>query len=244
MKKNILIIICVISIFSCKKEEDYQNSFAVIQPLQVGYSWKYLDTNFSNTGNPVSKDTTFLSITGIHQVNIDGTDVTLYEWSWNWMPHLKLLCNNDVGGFYFYGSKTDTRINILDKNLYVKFPILPNESWSSSDYLSRNFIDSTALYVIDDVTKRCESTNEIFNTKAGAFKCYKIHSTEKNTDTYTYYSPGIGYVGCIQMTDGKIVYTKTLVSYNLSTEGVSKNIKPVNSSSTSKNSLDTIKLLY
>ena len=30
MKKNILIIICVISIFSCKKEEDYQNSFAVI----------------------------------------------------------------------------------------------------------------------------------------------------------------------------------------------------------------------
>jgi len=219
MKQNLLLLLIVISLLSCKKETESETKQSLIQPLGVGYYWEFVDSTFSDIGTLINVDTSRLSITGNAQIAYNHTTLDLYFWSWSFNPKYIWLCNYDTKGFYFYGGKTDNGTYIYGKSLSVKYPVNINESWNNIKYSYSQIGDSSFFFISDTVSYKCEAIHEEFLTGVGPFNCYKISYSHNQNDlqykTYLYYSLDIGYVGMIDKQNGITRFKKTLISYSL-----------------------------
>lgn len=179
-------------------------------PFNVGNSWSYIQYVCSDSAcNNVFQgltDSAIFKISEKKDVEIEGKLYNaaireIYFPSTGQTSDYKWLFFNQVDGLYLLGgiSSSDT---LLKRILQLKYPVNAGESWQVPrlvyDLIERRFL------IEDTLTYTCISTNEQFETPAGAFDCYVYHHRIRPADDindywdyYEYYNLEIGHVGTI-----------------------------------------------
>ena len=227
MKKIIYLLLLAVIFASCAKTSDTpdptQNKEVVIQPLGVGYTWEYSDSTFSETGQLIKVEKSQLGITGKITKQFEGKATDMYFWNWfdettQQYKNPKWLCNNEEGGFYYFGGIADTIPYIFEKTLAVKYPAKVGDTWEKINYGIVQSNNVTAFRKQSTSKIVCKSVDTLFQTGKEKIKCYKyqLFNPYYNTsEVYVLYAPNIGFVGYVKKTNGVVVYKKSLVSYDL-----------------------------
>jgi len=228
--QNLIFVLAIcLFIMSCEKEKT-EIIPKFIQPLGIGYHWVYADSTFSPYEGFLYSDTSILTVTGKTSIMHYGEETEVYFWSWDFLHGYGIsstvwLCNNSDEGFYIYGAIYEGNYYLQPKSLSIKFPVKINESWDRLNYSLIKSIDSTYLYNTNKTTITCTSVNESFYAGSHNYKCfiYKLSMGDPGDliEIYAYYSPEVGYIGYKRMYNGSLIFTKTLISYDL-TESMTK----------------------
>ncbi len=94
----------------------------VIQPLSVGYTWEFSDSTFSSTGQLIKVGKSQLGITGKISELVAGKATDLYLWNWydevaQRYKKYQWVCNNEEGGFYYFGGMYNRTFTLMEKTL-------------------------------------------------------------------------------------------------------------------------------
>ena len=211
-------------VFSCKKDNNTYNNLIVnkniLQPLEVGYSWTFENSNFSTDGQLLGKDTSILGISGKSIISYEGENIEVFYWNWKTYPsyefsEVKWLCNNINNELFYYGGVFDDSLFVFEKSLSAKLPATINESWTKNIFYfsGGTFFNAGTSDVV------CKSDNEIFETGIGNLECFRFDEMNILGDDRiiyeTFYYKNIGYVGMNIKIDGILNRTMKLISYNL-----------------------------
>jgi len=227
MKKIIGLLLLSVIFSSCTKTSNpldpNPDKDAVIQPLGVGYTWEYTDSTFSSTGQLIKVGKSQLGITGKITKQFDGKAIDLYLWNWydetmQQYKNPKWLCNNEDGGFYYFGGMIDSIPYVIEKTLSIKYPVKVGDTWEKINYSYMWSNDASVFYKQSTTKVVCKSTDTLFQTGKGKIKCFKYqlyNQDYKDAQVYVFNALNIGFVGYVKVTNGVVVYKKSLVSYDL-----------------------------
>jgi hypothetical protein len=184
----------------------------VIQPLKPGSRWIYVDSSF---GASTAVDTTEIRLGSKVTLKMAGTPE-----AYPWMVHFNgtLLrtnfINNDSRGLWHFGEVNENDTLLLKKK-WAKYPVNVGDSFIEPRY---SYDSRTKQY---SYTGDWEWTCVSLRTKIKLSNGNEIDNivyraeTAPGTETYLYYSPGIGYSGWRIVSQGSTVYVQTLSSYEL-----------------------------
>ena len=219
MKKLFLFFLCLI-FCNCSDDSNpviNEKELEVIQPLEVGNEWNYIDSSFNAIGEFIGISYSKLMITGSSTIKLNNKNKLVYYWNWfdnnNEQPESsKWLCGNRGDGFYFYGFITENDTVYFEPTLYAKYPIDNNDEWNYYSYMYFQDQDTSYLYK-DTLLQTCISTNKILNTPSGKLDCI-VYRYEGGffSETEMYFSKGLGYVASIGKINGVIRFKKVLNS--------------------------------
>lgn len=223
---RIIPLLFIISLVGCSKNDNpvssdntHVNSGDIL-PLAVGNEWIYIDEYFSANGSPENTDTVKLGITGKTNITYQGKSVEVFYWNWYYgdqPDELKMLCRNEEDGCYSYGLQRGDNKLLLQKSLWLKYPVTVGDSWKMFSYA----ITDSSMSIADTVTYSCRSVNEKFNTLKGEMECYGYYSRTNDHEghkyeQFTYFAKNVGYVGFVYKIDDVVREKYTLLSYSLS----------------------------
>ncbi len=224
MKKIIYLLLLAVVFVSCSKTPTpTPEKKTVIQPLGTGFTWEYSDSTFSKTGQLIKVGKSQLGITGKITKQFEGKSTDMYFWNWfdettQQYKNPKWLCNNEEGGFYYFGGMADSVLYIFEKTLSVKYPAKVGDTWEKINYGIVQSNSVTAFHKQSTSKIVCKSVDTLFQTGKGKIECYKyqlFNPSYNTSEVYVLYAPNIGFVGYVKKTNGVVVYKKSLVSYDL-----------------------------
>lgn len=242
MRKLIYVLIATVFIYSCKKDNNDNDLKKVIQPLEVGYSWTFVDSSFINDGEFVNVDTSTLSIVGKEFATFEGQEIELFYWKWDLSDAIWLM-NDEGGSFYLYGARLNDVSYLVAKSLRQPYPVLVGDTWNDYHFTLLWDSDSVRISAIDTIEIECQSIDYPLQTSIGELECvvafYATQYSDDLHETYMYHSPNIGYVG-LEIKDNNVVtYKKTLLNYDFSNkEGLSSVVKSVSNGNDKNKILD------
>lgn len=231
MRKLLYLLLASFIMFSCEKERnnDLNN---LIQPLEVGYSWTFIDSIFTEEGILTNVDTSTLSIVGKETVNYEGKQTELFYWKWDFFDRIWLM-GNEGGNNYIYGIREDGISYLIAQSMAHPYPVNIGDTWISYTY-SLQVEGDTTFGVISDTTEyKCLYKDYMLHTKVGDLKCI-VSSKKKEMgagerETLIYNSLNIGYVGLESRINNIVTFKKTLMSYDFSNkQGLSTVVKSAN----------------
>ena len=190
---------------SCDTIVEVENN-SVLLPLSVGNYWKYKIYTYSSTGEILSNlnDSLLMSIDEEVIVNLDGKfykgGIMTRKFGNNIYAETKWIYSNLNDGLYYLGGYADTD-TLYRKNLYLKYPVVENETWQHS-YMAFDLITKTFIYDSDSTTTiTCQSLNNTVKTDIGEFVSLCYFFSEKPEDDvvvywdyYLYYAPNLGLI--------------------------------------------------
>jgi hypothetical protein len=216
MRNFFYLTLAVFFTCSCEKDNVSNNNKKIIQPLEVGYYWTFVDSTFSYDGILSQVDTSTVSVIGKETLNYKGKEIELFYWKWDFFDRI-WLSNNEDGGFYLYGLRINDNSYVVEKSLNMKYPITVGDTWDQ--YMFEFDQEGLYCYISDTVGNECLYTNKSFSTVVGELDCivtkYTNLASDESWETYLYHCPDIGYVGLESKLNGVVVFSKRLIDYNL-----------------------------
>ncbi|MFC0878989.1 hypothetical protein ACE01N_20510 [Saccharicrinis sp. FJH2] len=221
MKKLLYLLLASFFIYSCEKDEsEAKDEFdKLIQPLEIGYSWTFIDSTFTNEGTLTKVDTSTVSVIGSEIANYDGKEIELFYWKWDFYDRIWLKANEE-GNNYIYGLREDDKSYLITKSLNHPYPLDIGDTWSKYNFRLQEEND-TIFGVISDTTEtECKYKDYFFNTMIGDLECvvsfYTRQIDNDLSEKFIYYSPNIGYVGLENKVNSIVTFKKTLMNYDFS----------------------------
>jgi len=217
MRKLLYLLLASFVIYSCEKDETegINDLKKLIQPLEVGYNWTFIDSTFDNEGTLTKVDTSTVSVIGSEIVNYDGKQIELFFWKWDFYERIWLYVNEEEN-LYKYGLRDDNKNYIITQSLNQPYPVNIGDTWSSYHFNLQVENDTTFGVIRDTTEYECIYKDYTLNTKIGNLECIVKHTSDDLGERYIYYSPNIGYVGLENRVDGIIRFKKTLMNYDFS----------------------------
>ncbi len=219
MRKLLYIFLAAVFVYSCEKDstEEINDLNKVIQPLEVGYSWTFVDSTFTNEGTLSNVDTSTVSVIGKEISYFDGKEIDLFYWKWDFSERISLKAN-ELGNVYSYGLRVNEESYIITKSLLQRYPVNIGDTWNRFRFNLTENNDTILGYVSDTIEYKCLYTNDAFKTIIGEIDCIVTFATDKTGDdsreTYIYHNPNIGYVGLESKINDILVFKKTLMNYD------------------------------
>ena len=189
---------------SCSNDPIGIDESKEIFPLNINNFWefKYLEPDYYDNNFKVEIVDT-MHITYMAEKYIVYKQATYFNNSL--LPDIKWLYWKGEDGIYFMGgiSSTDT---LIVKELNLKYPANIGDSWQCRS-ISYSPVENK-FFISDTITYTLENKDIEIETPAGKYKCYEYQFKklpEKNTSVKwiykNYYSPGIGYIGNVTISD-------------------------------------------
>lgn len=174
----------------------------VIVPLTVGNYWVFSVLNPDGTPSEV---TSTLGITGSSIVTYEDHEYFVYYWNWfddfGYPSDDFYLMSNQNDGMWLIGYAWNSFDSVAYfPNLLLKYPANVGDTWEYYELAGWD-------------TVQCVSTSSMIETFAGTFECYVYHHSFE--EFYSYFSPGIGYVGNGYTIDGQDTEGYRLINYHL-----------------------------
>lgn len=196
-KRNILVLLLSISLFSCEKEELKKNQ---IMPITEGNSWTYQNINHSYN----KTDTSTIEI---------GKEITINGHNGNLIGTSILIRSDEQGNTIQVGafSEHDT---IFSESVLYKCNVYKGESYDYHMIIS----SSNSLYFEErTVVKTCTTIDTLISTPAGEFKCIVFeHSPDNGGNVFKdYMSKNVGKIKSERFEDGHLFSSSKLIEYKL-----------------------------
>ena len=182
-------------------------------PLAVGNYWVYQEYDLNSDGSIRSANQYIrgYKITDTLSVNLDGTKQKTFrcnrcDSSTSWTSFDGRLLYNGNDGTYYAGVTDRDSVSTLFNDLMFKYPTNKGHETAARTFYYNIFcnFDNVPDSVITTYT--CVSTDSLFSTPFGDFKCvvYKLKLMLDDYfylgDVYYFFKPGLGMVGTIFMT--------------------------------------------
>ncbi len=179
-----------------------------ILPLAEDNYWIFEDSVFV-AGEFDKVETKKMAINGASQVGYEGETIWVYHWTWYDMPEDKAqtrrsLVRNEEQGLAYYGQKMGSSYTELNRRLFIKYPVEPNEEWAYTQ----------------GAIVQCLALDNVFDTHIGQFETIEYKMTLGEIVQYLYYVPEVGYVGMVEKENGSITRIRRLKDYHIETEDV------------------------
>jgi hypothetical protein len=194
-----------------------------ILPHAVGNYWEFTGEKFDTMGRLLTEDSARVEIVRNLDITFDSMVYPdAFTWSWRVYPadtlsHTQwLYWEDDSGSIWIFGGITGKGTYAVSKSINYKYPVRTGDSWPC-DYIT---VAADTFRVDSTYIKDCSAASETLTTEAGAFNCVVYHSQARYLsgweDIYSYYSPGVGYVGYIYKYKGVVIVRRLLRAYRAS----------------------------
>ena len=232
MIKTILLILIVVFLVSCNKEDDLI-TFELV-PLEIGNRWEYNSYQIQG-GEEILIGNSIVELDSLFTLNINNEEILTYReiTTDGYFTHTRYVNNGKIG-FYSYGVYADLNIEtvgaiVVDykgdylltyESLIAKYPISSGEKWNMTDIGFRNEItDNGDTLIIRpfeyQIEIMCFDSDVNITADKVSFDCVGYLIGDSENYSKIYYSNGIGRVMTETFENGELIYINRISYFDI-----------------------------
>jgi hypothetical protein len=207
-----MILLCLISVLSCKKGENDTPKKQLLFPLSVGNTWDYGEIKFKITDKySIKHNHKTIDVYSFGQIIGDDSIAFNYKGLYSYDEFGNIYCNG--------GTLPMDTLHI--SSLYLKDTCVAKDSWVFYQVVTTGVYSKklTNVEVNDTVEMICTSSDTLISIPLGKFRCKVfMYSFPDDADTRSfefYYSRGVGLIKMMVKVNGIIRSTTILKSFHL-----------------------------
>lgn len=198
-----------------------------IVPFAVGNRWTYVDSTFNRSnGAFLATDSTRWDVTRHELLDVSGR---VYD-AWDYTrvnpvtgvaDTASLVLGTVPNGLYLYGGRSPRSLYLPGRRLLYRYPANLNDSWVVNELT----FDGANWIFSSDSIYQCSAPATTFDSpRLGNVACteynhgyYFFYANDPNHshrfDRRSYYKPGVGYLGMVEVLDGVVIHTRRLKQF-------------------------------